>query len=498
MAQTALLAIAPIALILALMLGLRWSAAAAGIAGLLLTAAVSFAAFGANAVMLGGAALEAIFITGTILWIIFPALSLHELQTRSGAYDAARQFLLGFAARKAVAAVLVAWFFALFVEGAAGFGTPVALAAPLLVTLGFAPAAAVSMALLGHAAGVSFGAVGTPVVLQLSLVTLDPRSLSGAIALMHAAFAWMLLLWVLRIAREAGGGDARSLAMALGASAAFVAPAAATAFLLGPELPTIAGALFGATAFVLFQLRQRRAGPARSTAGAGRELLRAGTPYLIIVGLILTTRLPPPVREVASAIEWRWTAWGEYEGAFQPLYHPGTILLLGFLLGGLMQRAPALLLRQAAAAALGRLPLVALALVAMLTLSRLMLHSGMVDAMAAASASAFGAVWPLLVPIVGALGTFVTGSATASNILFTDFQASTGAALGLPILLVVAGQCFGAAVGNVLCPHNIIAGAAAVGLVGREGDILRRTLIPGLLYALLGGAALWLMASLAG
>jgi lactate permease len=146
----------------------------------------------------------------------------------------------------------------------------------------------------------------------------------------------------------------------------------------------------------------------------------------------------------------------------------------------------------AAAAALRRLPLVAVALLAMLAVSRLMVHVGMVDALATAAASAFGSVWPLFVPAVGALGTFVTGSATASNILFTQFQQSTAVELGLPVLLVVAGQCFGAAVGNVICPHNVIAGGATVGLVGREGEVLRRTLLPGLSYALLGGGLLLL------
>ena len=348
------------------------------------------------------------------------------------------------------------------------------------------------MALLGHAAGVSFGAVGTPVLLKLSLVPLDPRELSGAIALMHAVLAWMLLLWLLRLARETESIQGRVWPMAVGASALFVLPASGIVFLLGPELPTIAGALIGGGALIALQLWRRRTDPASGGQVVSRNLLRAGLPYLIIVGLILATRLPPHIRDALTAVEWRWALWDEYEGAFRPLFHPGTILLLGFLLGGLLQRAPARLMRDAAAAALRRLPLVALALAAMLALSRLMVHSGMIDALAAASASAFGALWPVLVPAVGALGTFVTGSATASNILFTDFQHSTGIALGLSALLVVAGQGFGAAIGNVLCPHNIIAGGATVGLVGREGEVLRRTLVPGVTYALLGGGILFI------
>ena len=128
----------------------------------------------------------------------------------------------------------------------------------------------------------------------------------------------------------------------------------------------------------------------------------------------------------------------------------------------------------------------ALALLAMLALSRVMVHSGMIDALAAAAARA-GLLWPLAAPAVGVLGTFVTGSATASNILFSEFQVSTATALSLSPVAMLAAQGFGAAIGNVIAPHNIIAGSATVGLAAREGDILARTAPACALYALAGG-----------
>jgi lactate permease len=130
---------------------------------------------------------------------------------------------------------------------------------------------------------------------------------------------------------------------------------------------------------------------------------------------------------------------------------------------------------------------VTVALVAMLGLSRLMVYAGMVDALASAAALAAGAAWPLFAPFVGLLGTFVTGSATASNILFTDFQLATAERLELSVLALLGAQGFGAAVGNIVCPHNIIAAGATVNLTGKEGEVLRRTLGVALLYALLGG-----------
>jgi lactate permease len=137
--------------------------------------------------------------------------------------------------------------------------------------------------------------------------------------------------------------------------------------------------------------------------------------------------------------------------------------------------------------ALRQLVPVTLALVAMLAISRVMVYAGMIDALAAAAALAAGAAWPFFAPFVGVLGTFVTGSATASNILFTDFQQATAQRLDAPVLPLLGAQGFGAAVGNIVCPHNVIAAGATVRLAGREGDVLRRTAPVAVLYALLGG-----------
>jgi lactate permease len=126
-------------------------------------------------------------------------------------------------------------------------------------------------------------------------------------------------------------------------------------------------------------------------------------------------------------------------------------------------------------------------LFAMLAIARLMVHAGMIDAMAATAARA-GQAWPLLAPSVGAIGSFITGSTTVSNILLTDLQQAAAADLDLPVLALVAAQGFGAAIGNCAALHNIITGAATVGLQGREGDILRKTGPVCLGYLGLGGA----------
>jgi lactate permease len=507
---TALLAGVPILLILVLMIGLGWSAARAGSLGAASGLALGLGVFGlaeaagAEAGRLAavlGVAAEAGFTTLTILWIIFPALCIYQLQVRGGSIDVLRRSMARVSGDPRILLVLVAWFFALFLEGAAGFGTPVALAAPFLVASGVDRVQAVVLVLVGHAVGVSFGAIGTPVLPQMAVTGLAGIEISRVTGGYHGLLGWMMMVFLMRFAAHGGGDVAPSRGAwrwgAVGALCFFL-PYAAIATWVGPELPTLGGALIGGGAFVLAvrAASRRRAGAETPTrAIAVLPLLRACAPYLVLVGVILLTRLVGPLREPLREIELAWSLHGVFTGGILPLYHPGTMLFLGFALGGLLQRQKPPLVHASMFAAAGQLGIVAVALFAMLLLSRVMVHSGMIEVMAIAAASTVGAGWPLLVPFVGVLGSFVTGSATASNILFTDFQRVTAESLDLPVLPLVGAQGFGASVGNIVSPHNVIAGSATVGLGGREGEVLRRTLGPCLLYAGAGGVVAWVWTS---
>lgn len=494
--MNAILAALPLLVILGGIGALRLSAAVAGAAGLGVAIALtlladfdlaSAAPGGASSAALGTLA-EAAHSTVTILWVIFPALAIHEFQQATGSVNRVRAALGSLTKDKRLQVILIAWFFGLFIEGAAGFGTPVALAAPLLVGLGIAPARAVVLALLGHAAGVSFGAVGTPTLAQASLSGLPGRDIALTAALCHAALGAFLLLTTLRLAAP-GPLSGRDVMWALSAALCFFLPSVTLAAFTGPELPSLGGALIGGVVFV-WLLR-------RANGGSGvpvRIDLADLAPYLAVLGLVLATRLVPPLQAPLSALSLDWDLPGGFSGSFAPLYHPGTLLFLG-LTGAAFATGRTAALGPALARALRRLLPVSLALLAMLCLSRLMVHAGMIDALAAAAVLT-GAAWPVVAPFLGVLGTFVTGSATASNILFTELQVSVAAGLGLPPVLMAAAQGAGSAIGNVIAPHNIIAGAATVGLIGKEGGILSRTIVPGLAYATALGILIWSAAAL--
>jgi lactate permease len=548
----AALAGAPILVVLALMVGRRWAASRAGLVGAALALLVAVTAFGfgrgtpPGVTMLGalaGTFGEALFTSATILWIVLPALAIHHLQVSTGATDRLRIALAGLAADPRLLALLIGWFFALFVEGAAGFGASVALAAPFLVGIGYRPLDAVVVAMLGHAIGVSFGAIGTPIVPQVAATGLPGLDIAGATAQLHLVTGWLLLIAMVLVASRAVGLPARGAIWAWTglAGIAFLGPYWAIATFVGPELPTLAGALIGAGVFVVALRVAGRGGvpatasalgeaagtsapvierlprPARvssddradtaagdpatpTTPPAGAidppgaaELLRAGAPYLVLIALVLVTRLVPAVGEPLDAVQVTWTLPGGFAGRFAPLTHPGTLLVAAFLGGAVLQRVGTPAVRRALGTTLAQLGGVTIALVAMLSLARIMVHAGMTQSLAEAAAGAAGGVWPVVAPLVGVLGTFVTGSATASNVLFTDLQVATADALDLPLLPMVGAQGYGAAVGNVVCPHNIVAAGATVGLTGGEGDVLRRTLLPALGYAVAGGLLVLLL-----
>jgi lactate permease len=522
---TALLAALPILLVLGLMIGLGWPAARAGLAGAALALGIAVVGFGLGSDVLPevgltgsllGVVAEAAFTSATILWIILPALAIYHLQVATGGTDVLRVALGQLSGDPRVLALLIGWFFALFMEGGAGFGSSVALAAPFLVGVGYQPLAAVVIAMIGHMIGVSFGAIGTPVVPMAAASGLAPLELSAATATYHLAFGWIPPIVVVLIATRAVGGRLSGAIWGWTAlaAAAFLLPMWAIATFIGPELPTLGGSLVGGAVFVavLLLVRRRNGGAvpaAPVTASAGVDngapttpapspdpadvptdagaLLRAGAPYLILIVLVVVTRLVPVVADPLGAVSIDWDLPGPFAGNMAPLTHPGTLLVVAFLLGALVQRAPAAMVKQALVTTLRQLVPVTIALVAMLLLARLMVRSGMTEALAEAAADSTASAWPVLAPFVGVLGTFVTGSATASNVLFTDLQVATAEKLGYPTLTLLGAQNVGAAVGNPIAPHNIVAGGATVGLVGAEAPVMRGTILTVVGYTLLGG-----------
>lgn len=497
---------------------------------------------------LSAALLEGLVIAATILWIIFGAIVLLKVLTLSGAMAVIKAGFSQLSADKRVQLVIIGWLFVGFLEGAAGFGTPAAIAAPLLVALGFSPLAAVVLALVADSAAVSFGAVGTPVLVGLAqgvpgvtATELQQISLT-AIGIDIFVASWLPLILVLMYSRffseQANWRYGLAAApFALLSGLAFTLPAYGVTWWLGPEFPSVLGALLGlaitcsAAHFnfltptpVIKQHTEYAAGLGHNQSGhqsdhqsyhqsyhqsdnqaaAGAQLKaiplwQAWLPYVGVAVLLVLTRVSElPIKAWLQGLNWQWQGilGTELTVSVAPLYLPGAVFMLVALVAALLFRLTAADLGKAFKQSGSMLLPSCIALAAAVPMVRIFLHSdvntlglpAMPLALAALAAAYLTDYWLALAPLVGALGSFIAGSATFSNLMFGSFQQAMAQQAELPQTLVLALQMLGANAGNMICVVNVVAAASVVNLNGREGEIIRYTLWPMLFYC--SGAAL--------
>ncbi|WP_210471457.1 L-lactate permease [Sporosarcina sp. 6E9] len=466
----------------------------------------------------------------TILLILFGAVVLLNTLTNTGAVARINQGFQSISGDMRVQVVIVAFLFGALIEGAAGFGTPAAVVGPLMFALGFHPMAAAVLALIADSSAVPFGAVGTPVVVGLS-------NLPGAdLALYHevakkitmldffaGTFIPFILIVILTVlfGKKKGLSDAIALLpWALLIGIGYTSSAFLYATLFGPEFVSILASLTGlilaaGTAKAGFLMPKTewkdalRDGFELKTEKSKMSLLTAWSPYLVVVGLLLLTRIVPAIKDFAqSAVDLTWRNVIGVEGVtsgWEVLYSPGTILVLAAILAVLIQRKSFSSFTKASKDSLISIKTASFALLFTLALVQVFTNSGMnvndlismPQYIAEALASTFGPVWVFVAPFLGALGAFITGSATVSTLTFSPVQFSIAQQTGLSTNVILAGQIIGAAAGNMICVHNVVAASAVVGLSGKEGDIIRKTIIPSLLYCILAGVGgfviLWFM-----
>lgn len=485
---------------------------------------------------IAAASIQGLFITFDILWIIFGAILLLKVLERSGGATAIRRSFRGISEDRRVQVVIIAWLFGSFLEGAAGFGTPAAIAAPLLVAMGFPAAGAVMVGLMIQSTAVTFGAVGTPILVgvrgglggaefasQLMAAGLSMQDflqlVTARAAVLHAiAGTLMPTFMVMMMTRFFGPRKSWTeglsiLPFTLFGGLAFTVPYALAGIFLGPEFPSLLGALLG-LGIVIFAARRgfllprdtwdfsdAREWPREWMSGAevtgddNRTSAAISTPlawapYLLLTLLLVLSRLPMLPLEgwlrtslVLTAEDILGTG---IDAASTPLYLPGTLLIVTVGLTFLLHRIRGPDLRRAISDS-GRVLIGAgFVLVFTIPMVRVYINSGVNEAglssmpiaMAAWVAVNVGAVWPFFAPVVGALGAFIAGSNTISNLMFAEFQWSVAEQTATSGALIVALQAVGAAAGNMIAIHNVVAASATVGLLGREGATLRKTILP--------------------
>ncbi|HUE95012.1 MAG TPA: L-lactate permease [Longimicrobiaceae bacterium] len=548
LALLSVLALTPLVAIGILLVGFRWPAKHAMPVGYAIVVAVALGVWGLDVVDVAAASIEGLIIAAGLLYIIFGALLLLATLTESGAILTIRQAFTRISPDRRVQAIIIGWLFGSFIEGASGFGTPAAVAAPLLLALGFPAMAAVMVGLVIQSTPVSFGAVGTPILVGVfggltgspavegHIATLGmtmPDYLAHVavrVAILHAAAGTLIPLFVVCMLTRFFGRN-RSFAEGLGAwkfavfaAFAMTIPYVTVAAVLGPEFPALLGGLIGLGVVTVAAQRgfllpekvwdfppraawerewmgnvdpEKELASQRPTIG----LVRAWVPYLLVAVILVLTRIPQlPLQSTLSGITVRWpNIFGTpITGSLQPFYLPGFLFLVVVLATYAIHGMGRTQIVQSWRIASGQIVGAGVALLFALPLVRVFINSGpafnstglesMPITLAEGAASLAGSAWPFFAPWIGALGAFIAGSNTVSNLTFALFQFGTAQNIGANPAVIVASQAVGGAAGNMIAIHNIVAAAATVGLLGQEGPLLRKTVIPMIYYCFLVGS----------
>ena len=485
------LASLPILVILALMIGKRWGASRAGGAGYLTALAVAAGYFGAGPRLLAYAHAKALFLILDVLFIVWAAFLLYRVADEAGAIATIGQALPSLTADRGMQALLLAWAFASFLQGVGGFGVPVAVTAPLLVGLGFSPLTAVVAPSVGHAWAVSFGSLATSFQALMAATGLPGELLAPP----TAAFLGLSGLLVgLMVAHAAAGWEAvRRLwpvVLVMGALMSGVQYLLATNHLW--NIGALGGGLAGLLVGVFLAMRQPAAAaspPAESVARpSARAIAIALSGYLALVVITLTVQLVHPVRAFLESL---WVVQAPFpavttaHGFVTPagmgrklavFRHAGAVLAYSSIVAYLFYRwagwyRPGAV-RRIVGGTVQRVMGSSVGIASMVAMAMVMQHAGMTETLARGLADAVGKAYPLVAPWVGALGAFMTGSNTNSNVVFAALQQRTADLLGYSAAVILAAQSSGGALASVFAPTKVVVGASTTGMAGREGDVM--------------------------
>jgi lactate permease len=483
------LAIIPILLILVLMVGLRWGAARSGSAGYLTALVIAILFFGAGPELLAYAHTKALILAIDVLMIIWAAFFLYRVADEAGAIRTIGEALPHLTADRGMQALVIGWAFASFLQGVGGFGVPVAVIAPILVGLGFGPLAAVVIPSIGHGWAVTFGSLGSSFNALMAATGLSETLLAPPAAIFLGVAA---LLVGIEVAHAAGGWRAlRRLILPvviMGITMAVVQYIVATSGLwnIGAFSGGLAGLLIGVPL-----ARRFRGEDNEIRAMDVRALVVALSGYMILVVITLGVQLIPTVRDYLGGVTFQLhfpevsTSLGyvtpeSYSRKITLFRHAGAILVFAAMMAFLIYRQAGLFSRGAMSRILNgtirRVMSSSVSIVSMVTMATIMEYSGMTDTLARGLAEGMGQLFPFMSPWIGALGAFMTGSNTNSNVVFGALQMRTAELLGFSIAIILAAQTAGAAVASVMAPTKVVVGASTAGMAGREGDVMRKLL----------------------
>ena len=538
-----MLAFTPILVAGIFLIGFKIEAKKAMPVTLIFTCLISYFLWGVSEIRIIASIFQGLIITVSILWIIFGAILLLNTLKHSGAISVIRENFSSISSDRRIQVILIAWLFGCFIEGASGFGTPAAVAAPLMVAIGFPALAAVIFGMMIQSTPVSFGAVGTPLIVGVQsgldktnlIESLSQKGLEwdsffkvivSEVAIIHAICGtFMPIFLVLIMTRFFGKNKSWTEGLSIFpftifASLSFTIPYLITGIFLGPEFPSILGGLFGLF-IVTIAVKKRFLIPQDSwnflpksnwpkswlgniniSANDHKKkkisTILAWLPYILLAILLVLSRTIETFRTFLQSINLSFSNILNEEkinASLQILYLPGGILITVCIITFIVHRMSLVDISNAIKDSTKTILGAGFVLIFTVPLVRIMINSGINEhdivsmpiAMAQGMSSMMGQIYPMFAPTIGAVGAFLAGSNTVSNLMLSQFQFETANLLELSGALMVAAQSVGAAAGNMVAIHNVVAASATVGLLGKEGVILRITILPTLYYLFFSG-----------
>jgi len=452
-----------------------------------------------------------------IAWVIIAAIYTYNVTVETGNMRVINDTLAKISPDRRVQALLIAFSFGGFLEAAAGFGTAVAIPASLLAGIGFDPLFASVICLIANTVPVAFGGIGIPVITLAQVTGLSEEILSAYTAYQLVPFIVVLpfVLVVVMTKSLKGLKDVFDICLVSGIS--FAAFQTLGAVYIGPEMAAIIGSLSSLLAVAIYarlkpikdiwvfpgekakyEIASTKSMVQKEENMSAKKQFVAWTPYIVLLVLIMSVNLLPQFKFLGDIFTKVQVYFGPEAKplVFQWINTPGTIMFISAIVGGLVQKSSIKNLAVVLMKTVKQLAPTIAVVSSIVAMAKIMDYSGMVSVLAIALANAAGKVYPFISPLIGALGTFITGSDTSSNILFGALQKQTALQINANPAWIASANTVGATAGKMISPQSIAVAASATGLLGKEGEILKSTIPYCLIYALLLGVLVLAMESI--
>lgn len=453
---------------------------------------------------ISGALTAAVEGFATALWpiiiVIIAAVFTYNLSIHTKSMDVIKKMMIGITTDKRILVLIVAWGFGGFLEAIAGFGTAVAIPASILAALGFEPVFAAIICLIANTTPTAFGAIGLPVTTLAKLAGLNPTTLSYAVGLQLFVLIIIVPLVLVMLTGKSVKAIKGVVLISLASGLGFAIPEILVAKYMGAELSALLGSIVCILVTVIISKTFYKDTAAKETELISlKEAFTAWLPFILILAFILlTSTLVPGINKPLAAIK---TSVKIYNGphakadTFTWIANPGTLIILATFIGGLLQGAKIHDILKVLGKTCKQMTKSIITILAIVSLAKVMSYSGMITSIAVVLVSITGGFYPIIAPIIGALGTFVTGSDTSSNILFGPLQVEVAKNLHMSPYWLAAANTGGATAGKMISPQSIAVATAATGIIGTEGKILKATLKFCLVYVVALGLIVYFGAS---